>query len=134
METFRAKAKHDEELSKEADVALREVAGARIRASYMRAERAARAGGIVVVGELILLSRRRVGPGNQLLFWRHQRITRLHPANHFRTELASLLDISSGLLMEELPKLSDILFQLAHNKIGAVAAEVFFRWGIVCSK
>src|ERR1043166_8126115 len=131
METFRAKAKHDEELLKESYVPFREIAVARIRPPDMRTERTARARRIVVVGELILLSCRPVGPGNRLLFCRHHRIARLRSASDFRAELAGLLEIPTGPVIEKLPKLSDILFQLAHDQISDVAAKIFFCWSVL---
>ena len=46
-------------------------------------------------------------------------------ANHFCPQLASFCEVPTRLLVKELPKTSNILFQLPHNEIGAVAAEIF---------
>src|SRR5206468_7804741 len=121
VETFRAETQHDNEFSYCAEAPLREVAVARIRAANMCAERAAPSRCIAFVGKLVLLHRLWVGTRNRLILNWHQRVAWLCAANHFRAQLASLRKIPTSLLVKELPKVSNVLFQLPHDEIGPVA-------------
>src|SRR4029453_5035309 len=83
---------------------------------------------------MISLNPTLIPPGNWLFLDWQQRIAYLGAANHFRSQLPSLGEISTSLLRKELPKLSDILFQLPHDEIGPVAAKIFLRRRILRGK
>src|SRR2546430_17668258 len=125
VETPGAKPQHNGEFSQRANASLRKVAVARIRAANMCSERAAYARRIAFVCELILLGPGRIHPGDRLCLDWHQRLACFRAANHLRAELVGLREISIGLLIEELPKLPNILFHLPHDEIGAVTAKIF---------
>ena len=120
---------HGDQFFQETDVSLREIVIARICPANMRAKRAACACRIALVSELIL-GNAGIHSGNRCLLNRYQRIARLRPADHFRSKRSSFRQIASGPLVKKLPELSHILFQLPHNKIGSVTAEIFFCWEI----
>src|SRR6516225_42012 len=125
-ETLPAETQYDNEPSQRTGPSLREIAVARVCSANMCAERAALSRWISFVGKLILLNRAWVCARDRFSLNWHQRIACSRAADHFRSQLASLREISASVLIEELPKLSYILFQLAEHKIGPVAPQIFF--------
>src|SRR5439155_187005 len=134
VEAPRAKTQHDNEFSQGTNASLRKVAVARIGAANMCSERAVYARRIAFVCELILLGPGRIHPGDRLCLDWHQRVACFRSAHHLRPQLVGLREISTGLLIEELPKLPNILFQLPHDEIGAVTAKIFSRRRILRRK
>ena len=92
----------------------------------MRAERARSACRITVVCESILpdvlLSRGDTGKG--VLRNRHQWIAVSRTANHRRAEFFGLGPITVCLLKKKLPEATNVLAELAHHQIRAVAPHV----------
>ena len=72
------------------------------------------------------LIRIRSNAGNRLFLSGHQRTAHSGPADERLGQLLGLARISTGLLVDELPEATHVLLQLAQNKIGPVAADIFF--------
>ena len=97
-----------------------------VRAEYVRRKDNARPLDRFVC-KLILRNGAWLCAGNRFSLDRHQGIACSRAADHFRAQLIGLREVSTGLLIEELPEASDVLFQLSHDQIGPVAPQIFFR-------
>src|SRR5262249_51212862 len=109
------KTQDDNEPSQSLGASLREIAVTRVCSANMCAERAACPRWISFVGKLILLNGAWVCARDRFSLDCHQRIACSRAADHFRTQLVGVCNISTSSLINGLPEASDILFQLAHH-------------------
>ncbi len=125
-ETLALEAQHAQQAPPERLHAARQVAGARVGAADVGAERAANAGGVVLVEKTVVLVLAPVGgnAGDQLAGRWDQRRAVPAPSDHGIGQVRALLLVMTRLLVDEPPEAGDVLLQLAEHEIAAVATQV----------
>ena len=112
LESGRVESQHAPEAREESAPAGRQIRVARVGPSNVRAERAAQAPRIGLVGEVVRRARR------------GKRVAVLFPAHHRRGQPFAQVCIATGLPVELAPEARHVLAQLAQHEIAAVASEV----------
>src|SRR6185436_7650937 len=100
----------------------------RIGATNVRSERTAHAVGIAVVSKLVIRAIFFVVAGAvyRIFLGRHERRTFHRSTNHRFRQSFTVFGILSRRVGHVLPEAANVLFQLSHHEIRAVACEIFF--------